>query len=124
MFMVDVKGKKVLVMGLGLLHGGVATTKWLVKHGARVTITDLKTRKELASSIKSLGAVARKVRFVLGGHKEEDFRTHDIVVVNPGVPRTSPFLQIAREAGLEIINDAVVFFDFARNPTVAITGTK
>ena len=39
------KNKKVLVMGLGVLGGGIATTKWLVKQGASVTVTDLRSRE-------------------------------------------------------------------------------
>ncbi|MDP3725017.1 MAG: Mur ligase family protein, partial [Nanoarchaeota archaeon] len=122
----DFKRKKVLVMGLGLLGGGVATTKWLVRQGADVTVTDLKTRKELASSIKALGSAAKKIRFVLGRHDEKDFRTHDVIVVNPGVPRESRYLKIARRAGARIINDAVLFFEHLPkdNPIIAVTGTR
>ncbi|MDO8751933.1 MAG: Mur ligase family protein, partial [Candidatus Wolfebacteria bacterium] len=124
--MISLRGKKVLVMGLGLLGGGVATTKWLVKQGARVTVTDLKTRKELLPSIKALGLAAKKVRFVLGRHDEEDFRAHDYIVVNPGVPKESPYLKIAKRAHIRIINDAVLFFEYLpkENPIIAVTGTR
>jgi len=117
-------GKKVLVMGLGLLGGGVAATKWLVKHGAQVTVTDLKTKKELAPSIKSLGAAARKVRFVLGKHRAGDFKNNEIIVVNPGVPRESKFLKIANRAGVRLENEASIFFRFCQNPIIAVTGTR
>lgn len=124
--MISLRDKKVLVVGLGLLGGGVATTKWLVKQGAKVTVTDLKTRKELAGSIRALGPVAKKIRFVLGRHDEEDFRTHDFVVVNPGVPKESKYLKIAKKAGARLINDAVLFFEFLpkENPIIAVTGTR
>ncbi|MBI2454160.1 MAG: UDP-N-acetylmuramoyl-L-alanine--D-glutamate ligase [Parcubacteria group bacterium] len=118
------KNKKILVMGLGLLGGGIAATKWLVKHGARVTVTDLKSRAELAGSIKSLGSTAKKVRFVLGRHNESDFKSHDIVVVNPAVPKKSRFLKIAREAGAQLENEASLFFRFCKNPIIGVTGTR
>ncbi|MDD2678150.1 MAG: hypothetical protein PHN95_01925, partial [Candidatus Pacebacteria bacterium] len=51
---VFIKNKKVLLMGLGILGGGVATSRWLVKHGAKLTITDLKKRKDLQSSLLKL----------------------------------------------------------------------
>jgi len=120
----EFSGKRVLVMGLGRLGGGVATTKWLAKHGAHVAVTDLRNRKELASSIQALGDAAKKVRMVLGKHRENDFRTHDFVVVNPAVPRESKFLKIAWRARKEVTNDARIFFDLAPNPIVAITGTR
>lgn len=118
------KNKKTLVMGLGLLGGGVATTAWLVKHGAQVTVTDLRSRRDLAPALKALGSAARKVRFTLGHHQERDFKTNDSVVVNPAVPRESKFLKLARRAGAEVVNDARLFFDIARNPVIAVTGTR
>jgi len=124
MYMDHFRDKKVLVMGLGLLGGGVATTVWFLRHGARVTVTDLKTEEELRDSILALGNDARKVHFVLGRHDESDFRGADVVVVNPGVPRESTFLDIARESGAEITNDARIFFDLVTNPIIAVTGTR
>lgn len=118
------RDKRVLVMGLGLLGGGVATTKWLVGHGARVTVTDLKSRKELAHSIRVLGLKARKIRFVLGKHRAEDFRTHEVIVVNPGVPRESKYLRIAKKSGARLENEASIFFRFCKNPIIGVTGTR
>lgn len=118
------KNKKVLVMGLGLLGGGIATTKWLVKHGAKVTVTDLKSRADLLSSIKALGPAAKRVKFVLGKHNESDFRSHDIIVINPAVPKESPYLKIARAAGARLENEASLFFRFCKNPIIGVTGTR
>ncbi len=120
----NLKNKKVLVMGLGLLGGGIATTKWLVRHGAKVTVTDLKTEKELKSSVKLLGAAAKRVKFVLGRHSENDFKNNEIIVVNPAVPRESPYLKIAKKNGAQIENEASLFFRFCRNPIIAVTGTR
>lgn len=120
----DFKNKRVLVMGLGTLGGGVATTKWLVKHGADVTVTDLRSREQLKNSIKQLGAAARKVKFILGEHREADFKANDIIVANPAVPRESKYLTIARKHKKLIVNDARIFFDIVQNPVVAVTGTR
>ena len=122
--MEDFRGKKVLVMGLGLLGGGLATTKWLVKHGAEVTVTDTKTKKKLTSSIKSLGSVAKEVNFVLGKHREEDFKNNDIIVVNPAVRRESSYLKIAKKHGARLENEASLFFRYCENPIIAVTGTR
>lgn len=118
----SLKGKKALVMGLGLHGGGVATTKWLVGQGAKVTATDMRTRKVLQPSIDALNEV--KVRYVLGKHDEKDFATHDIIVANPGVPRESPFLTVAKKSGKRIVNDVTLFFDTATQPVIAVTGTR
>ncbi len=77
------KGKKITVMGLGLHGGGVGTAKFLVRQGAKVTVTDLKTKKELAPSLKKLKGFS--IRYVLGRHDAKDFKDADVVVYNPGV---------------------------------------
>ncbi|HXF44150.1 MAG TPA: UDP-N-acetylmuramoyl-L-alanine--D-glutamate ligase [Candidatus Paceibacterota bacterium] len=118
------KNKKVLIAGLGILGGGIAAARWFVKHGAKVTVTDLKTKKELSYSIKLLGAAAKKIRFVLGKHNAEDFKRNEFIIVNPGVPRTSKFLRIAKKAGARLENEASIFFRFCRNPVIAVTGTR
>lgn len=118
------KNKKTLVVGLGLLGGGIATTKWLIKHGAKVAVTDLKDKKTLVSSIKSLGKYTKKVHFVLGRHNESDFKNNEIIVVNPAVPKESPFLKIARESRARFENEASIFFRFCKNPIIAVTGTR
>ncbi len=118
------RNKKVLIMGLGVLGGGVASTKWFLKRGAKVTVTDMRDKKALASSIRALGSAAKRIRFVLGEHREEDFGTNDIIVVNPAVPRESKYLAIARKHGRMIVNDARLFFDEVKSPVVAVTGTR
>ncbi len=115
-------GMKALVMGLGLHGGGVATAKWLAKRGADVMATDLRSAEVLASSVKALKGVP--VTYVLGEHREEDFIAHDLVVVNPGVPRESKFLAIATKAGKRIENDASLFFAVNTHPVIAVTGTR
>ena len=111
-------------MGLGLFGGGIASTKWLIKHGAKVTVTDLKDKETLAESIKKLGAAAKKACFVLGKHNKSDFKQNEIVVVNPAVPKESPFLKIAQESGTRLENEASLFFRFCQNPMIAVTGTR
>ena len=48
------KNKKVLLLGLGSLGGGVATARWLLDLGCHVTITDLKDEKALAHSVRAV----------------------------------------------------------------------
>jgi len=113
---------RALVMGVGLHGGGVATAKWLSRHGAKVTATDMRSSEILAPSVRALKGLP--IRFALGGHVEEDFRSHELIVVNPGVPRESPYLAIARKAGAQIENDASLFFQYAENPIIAVSGTR
>jgi len=114
--------KKVLVMGLGLHGGGVATTKWLLKHSAKVTVTDLKTRQQLQSSIKQLKNIP--IKYILGKHRLQDFTSADLIVQNPDVPSNSKYLKEARSVGVQIENEASLFFFNCRAQIIGITGTR
>jgi len=120
--MFEVKGKRVLVMGLGVLGGGEAITRWLIKQGAIVTVTDNKTRKELKDTIATLRPA--KVIWHLGKHLDKDFLENDIIIQNPAVPSASPYLAIAKERNIPIYNEAGIFFLIARRPIIAVTGTR
>lgn len=111
-------------MGLGVLGGGLATAKWLVQQGAKVTVTDLRSRQELVNSIKSLGSAGKKINFVLEKHQLADFQKNEVIVVNPAVRRESEFLKAAKKAGRILTNDARIFFDSVENPIIAVTGTR
>ena len=50
----DFKNKKITVMGLGLLGRALGDISYLAQKGADIIVTDLKTEKELAPSIKAL----------------------------------------------------------------------
>ncbi len=118
----DLAGKRVLVMGLGLHGGGVGVTRWLVSQGARVTVTDLKSDRELAASLSALSGL--DLRLALGGHRIADFRQADLVVRNPSVPADSKYLQAARESGVPVEMEMGLFFRLCPAPIIGITGTK
>ena len=117
------RGRRVLVMGLGLLGGGVAAARYAVEHrAAEVMVTDLRAEDILAPSIAKLAGLP--IRYVLGRHDPEDFARADVVVRNPGVPRTSPYLQTAREAGVRVEMEIGWFFRACRGKIAGVTGTR
>ncbi|GAC1683168.1 MAG: hypothetical protein PVS3B3_03700 [Ktedonobacteraceae bacterium] len=93
----DLGGKRVLVMGLGLQGSGMAAARYVAQQGATVRVTDMKSPEVLASSIQALAGLP--IEFVLGRHREEDFLWAEMVIRNPGVPRTSPYLRLAQDHG-------------------------
>lgn len=118
------KNKKVTVMGLGLNEGGVGTVRFLVAMGVReIIVTDLKSETELASSLAALQGLPG-IRYVLGGHREEDFVETDLVIKNPGLPWTNPFLETAQKHGVPVTMDSGIFFDLCEAPIIGVTGTK
>ncbi|TVQ37208.1 MAG: UDP-N-acetylmuramoyl-L-alanine--D-glutamate ligase [Spirochaetaceae bacterium] len=105
-------------MGLGLHGGGLATVRYLCARGAEVTVTDLRSQRELDNSLQRLAGLP--LRLVLGGHNESDFRSADFVVKNPAVPRSSGFLAMARR----IETDISLFLRRCPAQVIAVTGTK
>jgi len=104
------KDKKIVIMGLGLHEqgsGGMAA-QFFAKQGAKVLVTDLCTRKQLKLALERLKKY-KNIKYVLGRHREEDFKKADLIFQNPSVPAYSPYLQIAQKAKIPIINDWSIF---------------
>ncbi|MDR2796060.1 MAG: UDP-N-acetylmuramoyl-L-alanine--D-glutamate ligase [Spirochaetaceae bacterium] len=118
-------GVKVLIMGLGLHGGGLGAARFLARHGAELTVTDLRGEDALRPSIEALddfvsGMNGKPVKYVLKRHDLRDFADAGFVVKNPGVRPDSPFLKAARR----IETDISLFL--AHNPArlTAVTGSK
>ena len=119
----DFRGKRVLVMGLGLHGGGVGTVDFLSRQGAEITVTDLRTARELAPSLRALHRI-KGIRYVLGEHRMKDFSVADMIIKNPGVRRDSPYLQGATRRGIPIRSDMDIFFDLCPARIIGVTGTR
>src|SRR3989338_10565422 len=119
------KGKKVTQMGLGLLGRGVGDADFLARYGAEVLVTDLNSEKELALSLKKLRKYSQ-IKFVLGGHKLEDFRNKDFILKAAGVPLNSHYIAEARKNKIPIEMDASLFFKLMPKGVtfIGITGTR
>ena len=118
----NLKGQRVLVMGLGVFGGGVGAVRFLVREGAVVTVTDLRSERELGASVRALDGLP--VAFVLSGHEEADFQNADLIVANPAVPRSSRFLQVAESAGVPITSEICLFVERCPAPVIGITGSS
>ena len=116
------RGKQVTVMGLGSFGGGIGAAAFLSDLGARVTVTDRKTEKDLAKSMEALRG--RDIRFVLGGHDREDFTGADMVVVSPAAPRDSEFILAARAAGIPLHTEIGLFVERCPATICGVTGSN
>jgi UDP-N-acetylmuramoylalanine--D-glutamate ligase len=115
-------GKRILVVGLGLQGSGIGAVKFFSELGAAVTVTDLKNKEQLKSSIDELKQY--NVRFSLGGHKVEDFINTDVILKGPGVRWDRPEIKAAQEKGIPIEMESALFAAFCPAPIVGITGTR
>ena len=118
------KGKKITLMGLGILGRGVNVAKFLAECGAELTITDLKTEDQLAPSLKELSKFP-KIKYVLGRHDPADFSGKDMVIKVAGAPLDSPYIAEAIKNNIPIEMDASLFAKLAGSVViVGITGTR
>jgi len=115
-------GAKVTVWGLGSFGGGASVVRRLLARGARVTVTDLKTREELARSVASLADC--ELEWVLGEHREQDLLEADLVVRNPAIPPSVGWIQRIREAGVPQTSEVALALQDLRVPYAIVTGSK
>lgn len=127
--MVDYKkvfsGKKITVMGLGLLGRAVGDVKFLVKQGAELIVTDLKTVDELKPSLAKLKGFSH-ITYHLGGHRLEDFTNCDFILKAAGVPLDSPFIAEARKYNIpiEMSTSLAVSLLLPQVTVIGVTGTR
>ena len=118
----NLRGKRVVVMGLGLQGSGIAAARYAALQGAIVRVTDMKSPEVLAPSIQALAGLP--IEFVLGQHRDEDFLWADMIIRNPGVPRNSRYLLLAQEHGARIEMEIALFFNACSGRIIGVTGTR
>ncbi|MDP2167226.1 MAG: UDP-N-acetylmuramoyl-L-alanine--D-glutamate ligase [Thermodesulfovibrionales bacterium] len=117
---VQIKGKKVLVIGLGISGAGAAGL--LVQAGADVAVTDSRPEGELKEFMEKLPP---SVRLFLGGHPDEMLENCDLIVISPGVPADIEPLKRARLKGIKVIGELELAYLMSRPlPFYAVTGTN
>ena len=106
------KGKKITMLGLGLLGRGLNDAKFLAECGADLLVTDLKTKEQLKPTLKKL-AKYKTIKYVLGEHRLEDFKNRDFILKAAGVPLDSPYIAEARKNNIPIEMDESLFCKIA-----------
>ncbi|MDZ4662104.1 MAG: UDP-N-acetylmuramoyl-L-alanine--D-glutamate ligase [Pseudomonadota bacterium] len=116
----DLKDKRILIVGLG--RSGVALSKFLARNGAKVTISDHKSKAELSNALEQLSDL--QLQFDLGGHTPKIFLDQDIIVLSPGVPQNLKIFEYAKGHGVKVTGEFEFSSSFIREPVIAITGTN
>ncbi len=116
----ELKGKKVLVVGLG--KSGLAAALFLRREGAQVTVSDVRSAAALAHDLPAL--LDQGIMVEAGGHGLLTFRRQDLIVVSPGVPLDTPELVQVRNFGLPVIGELELAARFLAGKTLAITGSN
>ena len=118
--MMELKGKKVLVVGLG--KSGLAAALFLRRKGAQVTVSDVRSAESLAKEIPAL--LEEGIMVEAGGHGLLTFRRQDLIVVSPGVPLDTPELVQAKNLGRPVIGELELAARFLKGRILAITGSN
>ena len=118
--MMELKGKKVLVVGLG--KSGLAAALFLRRRGAQVTVSDVRSAEALAQDIPAL--LEEGIMVEAGGHGLLTFRRQDLIVVSPGVPLNTPELAQVKSFGLPVIGELELAARFLKGKILAITGSN
>jgi len=116
----ELKNKKVLVVGMA--RSGCAAAALLQRHGAQVTITDIKPAEELQEAIDILSPLGVAVE--TGGHHPDSLKSAEMIVLSPGISLEQPVIQAARELGIPVLSELELAYSFCRSRIAAVTGTN
>ena len=116
----SLKGKKVVVVGMG--NSGINASLLLKDVGADVWTTDSGDTADNEESVKKLKAQGMKVE--TGCHTKGFIQGSALIVLSPGVEKTSPVVKWADEYGIPIIGEMELGYRFCKGKIIAITGTN
>jgi UDP-N-acetylmuramoylalanine--D-glutamate ligase len=113
--------KKVLIVGLG--KSGLSAARWLAAQGAIVTVSERKEAHTIEATLRQ-EILELGINLETGPHREETFKTSEMIVVSPGVPIDLEPLGVARELGIPVIGELELASRLIDTPMVAVTGTN
>lgn len=111
---------------VGAARQGVALSRFLLRRGARVVLTDRQPLEQLAEAQRALADYANSpehLRWVCGGHPLELLDGVEVLFLSGGVPLDIPLVREAQRRGIPISNDSQVFIEVAPCKVVGITGS-
>ncbi|MHA6310180.1 UDP-N-acetylmuramoyl-L-alanine--D-glutamate ligase [Pantoea sp. S-LA4] len=114
--MADYRGRKVVIIGLGLT--GLSCVDFFLAQGVTPRVMDTRV------SPPGLEKLPAQVERHLGGINADWLLDADLIVASPGVALAHPILSEAVDAGIEIVGDIELFCREAQAPIVAITGSN
>jgi len=115
----DWSGQRVLIIGAA--RQGTALTRYLITHGAQVTLNDHRSADQLQDVQAALSDLS--IEWFLEGHPLSILDGNDLVCPSGGVPLTLPLIAEARKRGIPLSNDSQIFLESAPCKVVGITGS-
>lgn len=112
-------GQHILIIGAA--RQGLALARYLVKHGARVTLNDQRPAEKMQAAVRSLEEFS--VNWVLGEHPLHLLDQVDQICLSGGVPLSLPIVIEALRRGIPLSNDSQIFMQEVPCPVIGITGS-
>ena len=117
----ELKGKKVLVIGTGA--SGIAAAQLLAKTGADIIVYD-SNEKLCEEDIRAKSEAFESVPIFLGKLDEDMISQINIAVVSPGVPLDLPIVVRLYQSGVIVWGEIELAYRCAKGRLAAITGTN
>lgn len=114
--MADYRGRKVVIIGLGLT--GLSCVDFFLAQGVTPRVMDTRV------SPPGVDKLPEGVERYPGGINSAWLLAADLIIASPGIALAHPALCEAADAGIEIIGDIELFCREAQAPIVAITGSN
>lgn len=117
----DLQDKKVLVVGSGI--SGIGATEALRKVGACPVLYD-ENEKLKREEIEAKLSASGKCEVIVGSLPEEIKNATELVVLSPGVPVDTEFVEGFRKRGIRIWGEIELAYELGKGKVIAITGTN
>ena len=109
------------ILILGAARQGLALARYLVNHGAKVTLNDKRMPHELKEEQDSLKDI--NVEWMLGAHFSSLLKGKDLVCLSGGIPLNLPLVRDAQRRKIPLSNDTQIFLEACPCRTIGITGS-
>ncbi|MDX9686051.1 UDP-N-acetylmuramoyl-L-alanine--D-glutamate ligase [Halopseudomonas formosensis] len=111
--------KQRIIVGLGVT--GLSVARYLAGRDLPFAVCDTRTNPPGLDKLKRFAPMAD---LYLGELDAQLLSSADELIVNPGIPLSTPAIQTAIQAGVKVVGDIELFARAAEAPIVAITGSN
>lgn len=109
---------RLVILGAG--ESGVGTALLGKKEGYEVFVSDFGSISEKYQQILN----DEKIEWEQQQHTESKILNADVVIKSPGIPDKAPIVKKLHEKGIKVISEIEFVYQFAKNTSIAITGSN
>lgn len=109
---------RLVILGAG--ESGVGTALLGKKEGYEVFVSDFGSISEKYQQV----LIQNEIDWEQQQHTESKILNADVVVKSPGIPDKAPIVKKLHEKGIKVISEIEFVYQFAKNTSIAITGSN